>query len=151
MSTKKVSDATAKRRLLQLAELLESERVEGHFNFCHWGATKRLTENDPLDESTAEVCGTTACALGWAPALPFAKRLGIELYVDGCGGGFRMNGRKIQPERAGKILFGVNQAQFGVLFYPGGSPFFKFGDLAGNAKPSEVAANIRKFVHVRFG
>lgn len=150
MSAKKVSDRVAKRRLLQLAELLESPAVEKHFNFSHWGVSSVTPENCPLAE--AEACGTTACALGWAPALPFAKSLGITLDVTSeagnLGGTFRRNGREIGPDYVARLLFGLNRGQSDMLFYPGSSPI---GNLYGDATPRLVAENIRKFVQVRFG
>lgn len=151
MSTiKPVSDRTAKRRLLKLADLLESDRVANHFNFAHWGKANALAdEKDPLEDANA--CGTQACALGWAPALPFAKKLGISLYVDGFGGGFKnRHGRKVAAVYVARTLFGLTGRQIDALFYPSSS-YNLVRDLDSNSGPEYVAANIRKFVAIRFG
>ena len=63
--------ATSIKRLRQLADLLD--RVpEEKFDMSRWA--RHLPPD--MDPSKEEECGTSACALGWATTLPFAKALG---------------------------------------------------------------------------
>ncbi len=168
MSRRKVPDHVAKARLLQLADLLETKAVKKHFNFSEWGAAAKGKDN-LLEEPN--LCGTTACALGWAPALSCAKKAGIKLVLTsgraGIFGGpkgdeymglsderFRAdfqgrNGDYMDPEEVALELFGIGYDAFSILFMPGGSPFK--GAPGRNASAKAVAANIRKFVDVRYG
>ena len=64
------------RRLQQLAKLLR--RVPpSKFDMGHW--VHGLPPD--MDPALEEICGTAACALGWATTLPFAKKLGAELFI----------------------------------------------------------------------
>lgn len=151
MSVKKVTDAVAKRRLLALANLLESGEVNNHFYFGSWGDTVDPVEKDCDVLADPVRCGTTACALGWAPALPFAKKLGFRLSSQGreCGyARFTKNGRFVTPGAVAKTLFGLSELQSDMLFNPGDTMPIP---LEKDATPVQVAENIREFVRIRFG
>ncbi len=58
-----------KERLIQLAEVLESERAEKHFNMNTWFANKRYERpNKPMGIAIQD-CGTIACIGGWAEVI----------------------------------------------------------------------------------
>lgn len=154
MSSHTVSDAVAKKRLLKLADFLENEVPDEHFDFGDFGRADSREPNslcegdDALDPNIRVSCGTKACALGWAPALPFAKKLGVKLQVTGKSWnfteiGFTRNGRKISVHELGKLLFGLKPLQMYFIFY--GSV------LNGNGTRQEVAEGIRAFVAIRYG
>jgi hypothetical protein len=141
-----VTKATAKRRLLKLADFLDKLPPE-RFDFGTWGDVRDgKSGQDALEE--AELCGTTACALGWAPALPFAKKLGIKLQVSETQFGksfatFTKNGRRISPDRVAKVLFGIGGDAMSYIFHN--------SVLNGDGTAQEVATGIRAFVAIRFG
>ena len=64
-------------RLQALATLLRSVPTE-HFNLGSWryedGGGETATDEQILNHS----CGTTACAIGWACAMPEFKKQGLE-------------------------------------------------------------------------
>lgn len=154
---KKVSDRVARNRLLALADFLEG-LDDNLFNFETWGDVTNVenVEDGQNILKDPNLCGTTACALGWAPNLPFARRLGFELRASKLDAdpnwvtaGFYKNGRVVQPDAVGKQLFGLTSYQCDILFHPGNSPFRDGPEVESNA--ADVAANIRRFVAVRFG
>lgn len=158
MSVRKPSPALAKARLLELCDLLESDKVKNHFNFTTWGAADSSEAGDLLEK--ADACGTVACALGWAPALPCAKRARIKLKLTSLpeyglvlsnknGAVFTIRGNEVDAEDVAMKLFGIGEEASNIIFMPGCSPF-KRAPRSG-ASPKAVAANIRKFVAVRFG
>lgn len=135
---KKVSRAQGNKRLLQLAEFLE-KLPRDKFDFSTWGR-----------ESS---CGTVACALGWAPSMPFAKNMGIRLKAEFLGHevmSFFMNGRFVTEFTVSKELFGLYDGATLFLFTPTDKD-----DLLGNnglsmsSTAKKVAANIRRFVAIR--
>ncbi len=146
-----VSDKTAKRRLLKLADFLENLDSE-LFNFSHYCEVQESMPSgmDPMKDPHR--CGTTACALGWAPSLPFAKKSGFSLRTERIGDTwtstiFTKNGKVIQPPRVWRELFGLSGIQADAIFQPGMSPFM---DTTEDSSASDVADNIRKFVAVRY-
>lgn len=145
MSAAKVSDRIAKKRLLELANFLENDVPSEHFDFRTFGSTNG--NEKPGTDALAEpnLCGTKACALGWAPALPFAKRLGYKLQVMKDGSvNFTRNGRAIGVFHVAKALFGLKSAQADMIF---------FGSILQQDDDSVygVARGIRTFVQARFG
>lgn len=67
--------AVGNRRLLKLAAFLEA--LPKHlFNYCWFCNSWNVTNLSP-EKATA--CGTTACALGWATAIPSFRKLGLKL------------------------------------------------------------------------
>jgi hypothetical protein len=150
------------RRLLKLADLLDN-LPRKRFNFGSYGRV-----DDAAGEvnilSRPEACGTTACALGWAPSLPFAKKQKIQLrskrnksyvpeygepafYVD-----FLIRGRQIDPMMVSLELFGLSSDQHCDLFIPGISiNGFPENKPREKATPKQVARHIRKYVRTRLG
>ncbi len=130
----KISKATTKRRLNQLATLLESLPPK-KFNYGHW-------TSGPVD--ARHPCGTTACALGWATTLPIAKREGLKLvpltYTPDV---FRITCKNREGYHAGAKFFGISELQAYSLFIPASAGS---GRPDRSASPKEVAAHIRKFV-----
>ena len=61
--------ALSKRRLLKLADFLEKEVKPNWFNLNRW-ADYGWKEKE---------CGTTACAVGWATAIPSFRKAGLKL------------------------------------------------------------------------
>ncbi len=145
---KPVSDRAAKRRLLQLADFLEN-LPNGQFDFSTFGdVSGGETGDDALEKAT--LCGTTAGALGWAPALPFAKRLGFKLEVRtsefyGSFAEFTKNGRVVETITVAKQLFGLSADAMKYIFHS--------SVLNENGKNNvhTVANGIRDFVTIRFG
>lgn len=164
MSAAKVSDRTAKGRLLALAAFLVT-LPEGQFNFGSWGDAnaERLQGEDILKEP--ELCGTKACALGWAAGLPFARKLGFALKVSGSVyegrvlAGFTRNGRFTNPYKVAKSLFGMSKQASHMVFIPSDSSYDRsdsydrsLGDISpsDSASASEVAEHIRQYVRIRY-
>ncbi len=150
----KVSDKVAKRRLLQLADFLENDVPEAHFDFCTFGETRFGS----LDKGTDvlekhEACGTKACALGWAPALPFAKKLGFSLSIDKNGyADFHKNGRPVTTATVWRQLFGIKDSQADLIFF-NSQLNLKNGTACAYAQSDkyDVACGIRTFVAARYG
>ena len=151
---KAVSDRTAKKRLLALADLLDG-LPEGKFDFGTWGSVNKSAPAGADALREANFCGTTACALGWAPSLPFAKRLGFKLEVReatdplGRGAGFKYaeftkNGTYVSSEDVAEELFGLGEGAMGYIFHP--SVLNRHDESAHG-----VASAIRAFVNIRFG
>ncbi len=136
------------KRLLALAELLES-LPKKRFDYRVFGSVEPGVEGgrDALCESNE--CGTTACALGWAPSLPFAQRLGIKLQTYGFGhADFVREKVCLAPEEVSRLIFGIDEAAHQFLFYPDTT----LGSLRSppdNASAKRVAKHIRNFVTIR--
>lgn len=82
--------AITKKRLLALATFLA--KVPDHkFDLESWGSTDNLDDESlqalNLDDGVsfadcaANVCGTTACALGWAASMPKNRKAGLDLIA----------------------------------------------------------------------
>lgn len=149
MSIKKVPDHVAKRRLLRLADFLEKEVTNHQFDFSTFGNTlNRYTPNGTDALKDANLCGTSACALGWAPALPFARKLGFKLEVRSHGvPTFTRKGKPVSTNTVARDLFGLDHASWSYIFYPS---VLNCG--GGDDETREtVAEGIRKFCSIRFG
>ena len=92
-------NATGKRRLLKLAEFLENEVEAKRFNMGRWGSGN--------EEGTPR-CGTVACALGWASAVPSLRRAGVRLNRWGFN----------EPWRISKTVFDTSPEEFNAIFQP---------------------------------
>lgn len=153
-----MKDYVAKRRLLKLADFLHAlpRKFFDYGVYC----TVKLNDGDPL-QNAAE-CGTTACAIGWAPALPFAKREGVKFSVqqysydrndDGNtahDASFTINGVGSHAIAVAEKLFGLSEDEFNSLFIPGEKAVGCSG-LPDTATPKALARHIRKFVAQRYG
>lgn len=108
--------ATKIKRLRELADLLD--RVpERKFNMNTW-ANELPHDLDPMKE---DECGTTACVLGWATTLPFARKLGARIEPMGWGVGIVRTHASDLPREAARELFGLTDFEQTALFYCGRS------------------------------
>lgn len=97
--------AVGNRRLLKLADFLEKLPKE-RFNFSSW-------VGDDWEGAKDLSCGTTACALGWATAMPEFHRLGLKLDSEGWP---RYN-REVGADAA-KSIFAIDSEEAEFLFTP---------------------------------
>lgn len=139
-------------RLLRLAEFLDTLPPE-RWNYEVWVDTERWEGKPDLS------CGTQACALGWACAMPEFQELGVRLLKTTNSWGdevarFLVDGYEdAGPLAAAKRLFGLNSAEVDRLFIDTPSHLL---DEDGNrpddleeVTPKHVAAEIRAFVAER--
>lgn len=162
---KNIRPFVAKMRLLKLAALLESlpKKRFDFGTFCTIANNKEeLAGTDPLKNATA--CGTSACAMGWAPSLRFAKDAGVAFkvtinkyfapiyddfdYLNNAD--FTINGKGALPTEVGEHLFGVSKDEFNRLFIPGDAEQ-GYSGLEDYATAKQVAKNIRRFVAKKYG
>lgn len=118
-----------KRRLLKLAEFLETAELPGTFKMSTW--IEKIDDGEPA-------CGTAACAGGWAALIPSFRRAGYvwsrsERYGDRIG----------DKDRSVFLggFFGLDWAQCGRIFWPGDAE-----TLNGKRGRNTVAKRIRKLV-----
>lgn len=92
----------ATRRLTRLIKFMESlpESAAKHFDMQSWFAHEgendhpQLQTGKDVPEGALELCGTTACAMGWAATMPYFKRLGLRLVMDRCDASLYFKGAK---------------------------------------------------------
>lgn len=99
-------------------------------------------------------CGTTACAIGWAAAMPQFQKLGLKLDFDPVYGNSRLEGGVAKGKyNPGTAIFEISDDEWDYLFQPG----WNLTDDAGtdlplpvapdaDATPKQVAKHIRRFV-----
>lgn len=115
-------DATGKRRLLKLADFLETKVPARRFHLRNWAD----------DDFAPDHCGTVACACGWGTAIPSLFRAGLRLDRHGDLQGdwdtvesvFRLEG---------------DDAEY----------LFAYWCYSNNPTPKQVAKRIRSFVKER--
>lgn len=139
--TKLYSEATYNNRLLKLAKFLR-ELPPKRFNYGTWVGYGWLGRTDLS-------CGTTACALGWAFAMPEFNKLGFSLGYDkyrniaftspGFGGKDWSDGAK--------ELFGLSYRQAAYLFSGVNSHLANIDP--GDVTTKQVANHIVRFVRAR--
>ena len=136
-----------KRRLLKLASFLDALPPE-KFNYRRWTYNPKTREGISLDD--LNVCGTTACALGWATSIKEFKDLGLSLDTTWYHPCLISGGDKYA---AGNKIFGLDTYEFEYLFYPC-NPSLDHGNLPdaplGNATAKEVAEHIRNFIKYKY-
>ena len=126
---------TGKRRLLRLAEFLDSLPPE-KFDLAYWG-----------DQSSP--CGTVACACGWACLLPEfqAEGLKVNIYTEDekryATGTFAPVYGSNRGVEAMMEFFDISSDDFDDLFLDDSYPEY---DRGGKTPPSDVAERIRHFV-----
>lgn len=142
-------------RLLKLADFLDALPA-ARFDYESWVGS--MWEGK-LDLS----CGTTACAFGWATAVPEFKTLGLSIQKapeDGLPGvcvGQALSGEDAWSMscRAARSAFGLTSKQTSDLFTPSSDDPSDFdetethgsdGKPFGNALPQTVAQHIRDYV-----
>jgi hypothetical protein len=134
------------RRLLKLAELLESLPPE-RFDFSQY-------VGDDYSGKSAQLCGSTACALGWATTMPNLRRLGLRLgrtLGSYCPVMTRPTAVRHygHPDRVGAELFGLDPKDVLLLFFPDSDRVHEATGMYGlrrTASAKAVAHNIRLFV-----
>lgn len=140
-------------RLLTLADFLETELVSRRFDYSRWVDLNWDGSSELLS------CNTTACALGWATAIPEFQELGLRLFqAKGRVSTFGVVGLADHPPtntnepwatvcHATKEVFGLTEEQTKFLFCPEEMGYPEYtGKLPPEATASQVAAHIRKFV-----
>ncbi len=145
-------------RLLKLAALLHS-LPRRRFDFGNWGVAKAGVKVGSDLLVNASACGTSACAIGWAPALPFVKKEGWSLraelsdkyngerYVPAVVGLLFKNGTEYNESDLGEEMFGLDEEEFSYLFHPN----YDRPGLGEKATPKRVARHIREFVKNKYG
>ena len=135
-----------KRRLLALADFLETKVPRKQFNFGVVVIDVDKFEiprwlNKPLSPD----CGAAGCAMGWAPSMRFFKREGWT-FADGflCS----PDGRTRAYEFAAMEMFDITLADARFLFALGPKKD-GYSGLGSGATPKQVAKHIRKFVAKR--
>lgn len=94
---------TGSKRLLKLADFLETEVNPLRFDMGDWGAG---------NEKGKPACGTSACALGWASAIPALNRAGAKLSGEDDPHYFKLG----PPENVSAAVFGVDYDEHCDLF-----------------------------------
>lgn len=141
------------RRLLVLAEFLETKVPTKRFDYNQWA--------DDAANLVEPLCGATACALGWATAIPeFELELRPDShgnpYVefkatqslddDGFSGFYRSLGVAAQT-------FGLTADEAKYLFVPAPDEYDddlgEYVAVEDDATPAEVAEKILRFVEAR--
>jgi hypothetical protein len=164
----RVSPKTSARRLLKLADFLETQVPEDKFNFHEW------VDYDWQGKPDLS-CGTSACALGWATTIPEFRKLGLRLVrsrVTNAYVNFKSNhplffdDHAVDPHGtsfyAAQRLFGLTNEEAEVLFSPGRSRTLRRRRPGGSIEQrgfssvdvettAQVAANIRSFVAWKYG
>jgi hypothetical protein len=125
-----------KRRLLKLAQALESPAAERHFDMANWfehTGLHSLPGNMPVGKAIQD-CGTVACIAGWAVAVHEPK---LKLCDAPVGAVF---------ERAKKLL-GLDELVAKYLFLPASAPHVdeNFLNVYG-ANPKQAARVVRHLV-----
>ena len=154
-----------KERLLKLADFLEALPA-GKFDYRKWVGSS--WDGEQLPEPVK--CNTTACAFGWATAIPEFKALGLVItkrkvsdvpHVALATDEDEECEEFTRTERAGKEIFDLEPEEVMYLFVPGdythdeGDNYDMDNPLAEAGYPDrpdeyasakEVAAHIRQFV-----
>lgn len=102
-----------KRRLLKLADLLESDsKNKKGMKFSIWAVGYAADYSSPFEPGLD--CGTVACGMGLAAISGAFKRAGLGYRVEGGRIQTTWNNRKVNFERAAAALFDihVNDADF---------------------------------------
>jgi hypothetical protein len=145
---KKASQYHGNRRLLKLAAHLEElprERFDyGVYVGKDWKGAPDLS------------CGTTACAIGWACAMPEFRKMGLRILRSESrfSPGFYVprGGSHREAPSAGTAIFSLTETEWDYLFMPEQPLYDHNGDeLRSEGPPSEatakqVARHIRRFV-----
>jgi hypothetical protein len=171
---KKLTNATYKRRLLRLANEV-AKVAPSRFDFGNFSSPdcKELYAYEV-------VCGTNGCALGLATTMPYFRKLGLMMTLEGGWNGSKHpivrleDGRKTYGRKtygagtglcyaaqACKQIFGISKNETEFLFFPTYKGTYradqqvkKFGWYGPDADASvmEVANHIKRFAECgRFG
>lgn len=150
-----VSVAVGNARLTKLALFLLTLPEAGSFNYGTWFEATSSADIDPRAKcGDPNICGTTACALGWAPSIPSIRKAGLVLEVQKFGYGtvgdvvLRRGRRSFYGTVAGEGAFGLTQAESEFLFLPG-QMLNGVRSPGTNSSAKEVAHHILAFVASR--
>lgn len=139
---KPITIAVGNRRLLKLADFLETKTLDTQFNMTCW-AWGGNQEKSTLDLRLDRACGTRACAMGWATQIPAFRRIGLRLRwraYDGQGEVQWPQAKAWDGFSVAEKLFGINANEALGLFDPYfGAPWTR----------RQVARAIRLFVKER--
>jgi hypothetical protein len=154
---KELSPKVYKERLLELAKFLR-KLPKKRFDYTTW-----VGENWEGKKDLS--CGTTACALGWATAIPSLRKAGLRMvkiydsYVNAvvCMKN-EENPNHNSPEAAAAEVFGLDTEEFEYLFVPESSVPSSLYDMGldpygpdEDADAKEVARHIRRFAKAKYG
>lgn len=138
-----------KNRLLKLADFLDTVPDE-RFNFRRW-VSSNWDGKTPL-----HLCNTTACAFGWATAVPLFRKLGLRLGIirDGAAVVYLVQEGLPGPydgtdaaQSAAHEVFGLDHKEFDFLFFP----WEETGDsMYGRNAPHYDASAVQLAEHIRF-
>lgn len=134
--------ATGSRRLLKLAEFLETKVPRKQFSMHKW-VSHHGESGIPLNEDVGD-CGTAACAMGWATAIPSFQRAGLHL----ARGGKEYGRHHMKMTPLYQRQRGMNAAaKFMAIDFDDATALFdpEFND----GTPKQVAKRIRQFVAKR--
>lgn len=147
---------TSKRRLMLLVDKLRNLPRE-RFNYSLWAG-------DDWKGAKDLSCGTTACALGWATAVPELADAGlclrrgldrvyVSLFDESLLGDCAQS--HTAPFRAACHVFGISKREADYLFIPEEEPpdeMYNDAERAPNeeADAAEVADHIERFVELKW-
>lgn len=139
-------NATGKRRLLKLAAFLRKlPREKFDFTIVAREAGKPMRE---ALKAGATRCGTTACAVGWMPAVfPRSCEWIADTFRGYAMRGVVLKGQPLLPFEMLKVaeqFFGLTDDEVALLFVPSDAP--TPGQLGDDATPKQVARHIERFV-----
>ncbi len=133
-------------RLLKLAAFLRLLPPE-KFNLSYWVSDEAGSLYGG-EEVNLRSCGTKACAMGWATAMPLFRRLGLVFHsgnlADPAIVAIEREDLKYscyQPMAVAQHLFAISHVEADLLFAPGVQDF--------EATSLEVAGFIERFVRAR--
>ena len=111
------------------------------FFFGSWATD----QNDIYRKPDLNVCGTTACALGWAASMPEFRKRGLKMHWDGHWEEAYpvlkdKYGEEHTGEDAGAEFFGLSYDEADELFIP------NFGQNEENLPLSQYRRRLRKFI-----
>lgn len=141
-------------RLKRLAKFLEKVPAE-QFDMNYWGKV----ENGDLGKGKRlclkrNLCGTSACALGWATQIPSFKAAGLKLVITEVVSGVNENEEEIFENfaevrfgkyqysmQAAREFFEIGQLESHYLFNPSAY------DDENNIEPADVVTRINELVN----
>jgi hypothetical protein len=123
------------RRLLVLAEFLETRVDPKRFDLAEWSADDFLPTPD---------CGTAACACGWAGMLPEFNALGFRLVLVPTHEG--SDEKAVAPTYKDAAAGWASVQTFFELSYSQTYSLFEMYHYRRPPGPQQVAARIRKLV-----
>jgi hypothetical protein len=133
------------RRLERLAAYVATRKPE-RFNFKTWvGSDWKGAQNLS--------CGTTACAFGYAPSLPYFRRLGVVLNRDAFGSNVLLQGSNgdLCGLGAAAKVFNLTEVETSHIFAPYTKDSTEEGyskncTIGARATPKQWAKHARRFI-----